>query len=198
MSVASWSEQADRLLAAHPHVDATPGDVEALLSACTVRRLPRGEVLCREDDPGTWLFILLEGTIRVSKRDVSGRERPVGTVEAPTLLGQMGIIDRARRTATCTADTDAVVAGLDQGSFQALVRQTSPRGAALRRLLLSSLTRQLVHGNHRMRSLLAARSGTPDAVAGGRAALRHTAGVLEGWTDDAGPDPAQASPSGKP
>jgi CRP-like cAMP-binding protein len=191
MSPTSWRAQAHRLLSAHPYVDAAPADVEALLSACTVRRVPRGEVLCREDDPGTRLFVLLEGTISVVKRDVAGTDRPVGEVRAPTLLGQMGIIDRARRTATCIAATDAVIAGMDQGTFQDLVRQTSPRGAALRRLLLSSLTRQLVHGNDRMRALFAAREGDAPAAPEQATELLHAAGVLEGWTDDVGRDPGQ-------
>ena len=191
MSVTSWREQAHRLLSAHPYVDAAPADLEALLSECTVRRVLRGEVLCREDEPGTRLFVLLEGTIGVVKRDATGTDRPVGEVRAPTLLGQMGIIDRARRTATCVAATDAVVAGMDQGTFQELVRQTSARGAALRRLLLSSLTRQLVHGNDRMRALLAARHEAPVDAPVPATALLYAAGILEGWTDDVGPDPSR-------
>ena len=189
MNPAGWQAQAHRLLAAHRHVDATPRDVEALLSACTVRRLPQGEVLCREGEPGTRLFVLLEGSIHVVKRDVEGRDRAVGAIEAPTLLGQMGIIDRARRTASCVAATDCVVAGMDQGTFQELVRQTSPTGAALRRLLLSSLTRQMVHGNNRLRSLFAARQGArPDPDAAGTELLQAR-GVLEGWTGGAEDDP---------
>jgi CRP/FNR family cyclic AMP-dependent transcriptional regulator len=181
----SWRRQAHRLLAAHPYVDASPDDIEAILSDCTVRRVPRGECLCREGDPGTRLFVLLEGTISVVKKDVAGIERPVGEVRAPTLLGQMGIIDRARRTATCIAATDSIVAGMDQGTFQSLVRQTTPRAAALRRLLLSSLTRQLVHGNDRLRALITARHEAPAASGDAAEELLRASGVLEGWTDEA-------------
>jgi len=191
VSPSTWLGQARRLLAAHPHVDAAPEDIESLLSMCTVRRIPQGETLCREGDPGTRLFVLLAGTITVVKRDVTGTDRHVGDVRAPTLLGQMGIIDRARRTATCTAATDCVVAAMDQGTFQDLVRQTTPTAAALRRLLLSSLTRQMVHGNDRMRALFAARGGAstdPDAP---RTGLLQARGVLEGWTDDVGRNPAK-------
>lgn len=184
MSPGSWRRQAHRLLAAHPYVDATPEDVEAILADCTVRRVLQGEHLCREGDPGTRLFVLLEGTISIVKRDIAGTDRPIGKVRAPTLLGQMGIIDRARRGATCVAATDAVVASMDQGTFQALVRQTTPRAAALRRLLLSSLTRQLVHGNGRLRVLIAARRETDGANTDAAAQLLRASGVLEGWTED--------------
>jgi CRP-like cAMP-binding protein len=184
MSLGSWRRQAHRLLAAHPYVDAAPEDVEAILADCMVRRVPRGECLCREGDAGTRLFVLLEGTISIIKRDIAGTDRPVGEVRAPTLLGQMGIIDRARRGATCVAATDAVVAGMDQGTFQALVRQTTPRAAALRRLLLSSLTRQLVHGNGRLRVLLAAQGETEGVHTDAAAELLRASGVLEGWTED--------------
>ena len=91
---------ARKLLQAHPQVDAAVHDVDVLLQRCKVYRLNRGGVLCREGAPGTTLFVLLEGSIEVTKRDVTGVERAVGEVQAPTFIGQMGTIDRARRTAS--------------------------------------------------------------------------------------------------
>ena len=88
---------AARLLDAHAQVDATADDVVRLLGACRLERLADGHIICREGDVGDVLFILLEGRVLVSKSDVSGQVRTVGEVSAPTLLGQMAMIDRARR-----------------------------------------------------------------------------------------------------
>lgn len=177
--------QANRLLAAHPHAGLDPDDLVGILQLCSVRVVPRGRVVCREDDAGLELFFLLRGSIAILKRDLVGKQRPVGEVQAPTLLGQMGVIDRARRSATCVAASEVILAVMDQAVFQRLVRDTSARGRALRRLLLSSLTHQLVRGNARLRDLLAARS---DPAAAGRAGLGEAflraSGVVEGWTDD--------------
>lgn len=174
---------ARKLLQAHPQVDAKVHDVDMLLQRCKVYRLNRGGVLCREGAPGTTLFVLLEGSIEVTKRDVAGVERAVGEVQAPTFIGQMGTIDRARRTATCVGATDCLVAAMDQGTFQQLAREISPQGAALRRLLLSSLTRQLLHGNHRLRVLLDAGQATQDDFEDSTTEFLRAAVALEGWTD---------------
>ena len=163
-----YQVQARRLLAAHTEVRATSDDLVAILQTCTVRVVPKGQPVVREDDAALELFFLLRGSIAILKRDLEGKQRPVGEVHAPTLLGQMGIIDRARRTATCVAATEVILAVMDQATFQRHIRDTTAGGRALRQLLLSSLTHQLTSGNARLQDLLAARA---DPAAAGRAGL---------------------------
>jgi CRP-like cAMP-binding protein len=180
--------QADRLLEAHPNVDVAVDDLVGILQRCSVRVVQRGRVVCREGDMGLELYFLLRGSIAILKRDLEGKQRPVGEVEAPTLLGQMGVIDRARRAATCVAASEVILAVMGQAVFQRLVRATDGQGRALRRVLLSSLTHQLVRGNARMRDLLAARL---DPAAAGRAGLGEAflqaSGLVEGWAGTAAP-----------
>jgi CRP-like cAMP-binding protein len=175
---------ARRLLAAHGQVDAETADVVAWLSSCELRRLAKGEVVCREGDVGNELYVLLEGRVVVEKSDVNGHPRRVGEVAAPTLLGQMAMIDRARRTATCSAATELWLVALDRDAYRRLVRSTSADGRALRRLLLSSLTQQLLGGNARLGDLLtesAARSEPDSKSEGIGGALLKASGLLEGW-----------------
>jgi hypothetical protein len=68
---------------------------------------------------------------------------------------------------------------VDLAGFQHWMRDIGPTGRALRRLLLASLTRQLVQGNEHLRTLVAAR-----AQPSGSAFLRAS-GIVEGWTDEA-------------
>jgi CRP-like cAMP-binding protein len=174
---------AQDLLDQHPHVDAGVDEVQALLDACTPRAAPQGAQLCAEGDPGDELWFVLEGRVQILKRDLHGVQRPMGEVGAPTLLGQMGIIDRARRSATCVAATPVRLAVMDRATCSELVRELSGRGVALRRLLLSSLTLQLVEGNGRLRALShrAADDETAslDPVLDER--LLAAAGALQGW-----------------
>lgn len=178
--------QANRLRAAHAQAGLETDDLVAILRACSIRVVAKGEGVCAEGDPGLELFFLLRGTIVVHKLGVDGVERPVGELTAPTLLGQMGVVDRARRTATCVASSEVILAVMGQDTFQRVVRDTGAHGRALRRLLLSSLTLQLIGGNSRLRGLLAARND-PRGVggAGWADALQHARDVLEGWTGDA-------------
>ena len=188
--------QANRLRAAHPQAGVSTEALVAILRACTVRVVAKGGVVCREGDPGLELFFLLRGSIAILKRDIDDTQRPVGEVEAPTLLGQMGMVDRARRSATCVAASEVILAVMGQATFQRLLREAQPPGRALRRLLLSSLTQQLISGNARLRDLLQARA---DPHAAGRAGLGEAflqaSGLLEGWT---GEGPLGQPPESRP
>lgn len=186
---ATLRRYATRLLGAHSQVDADVADVEAWLASCRIRRMAEGDVVCREGDVGDELYVLLEGTVRVEKTDVSGHSRMVGEVSAPTLLGQMAMIDRARRTATCSAACEVWVAVMGRDTYRRLVRSTDAAGTALRRLLLSSLTQQLLSGNARLGELLqeteaATAPVEPRDSLGG--ALLKASGLLEGWMSSAG------------
>ena len=179
---------ASRLLTAHTQVDATADDVVRLLGACRIEQVVEGHIVCREGDVGDVLYILLEGKVRVSKSDLTGQVRTVGEVCAPTLLGQMAMIDRARRTATCSASSPVLIATMDRSSYRALVRSTDPGGTALCRLLLSSLTQQLIGGNARLGKLLeesASKAESPSGRVGLGGALLKASGLLEGWMANA-------------
>lgn len=175
---------ADRLLAAHREVTAEVADVVAWLASCEIRQLGEGKIICREGDVGSELYVLLEGRVFVEKSDLSGESRRVGEVTAPTLLGQMAMIDRARRTATCAAATEVWVATMGRDRFRRLIRSTDPAGTALRRLLLSSLTQQLLSGNTRLGELLTESEGRAELESkseGISGALLKASGLLEGW-----------------
>ncbi|HCH61721.1 MAG: hypothetical protein CL927_03190 [Deltaproteobacteria bacterium] len=175
---------AAQLLEAHAQVDADITDVVAWLSSCPMRRLAAGEVVCSEGDVGDELFVVLQGRVHVEKTDVNGDLRTVGEVAAPTLLGQMAMIDRARRTATCSAADEVWLAVMNRDAYRKLIRSTDPAGTALRRLLLSSLTQQLLAGNARLGELLVESATRPvepaprDGIGG---ALLKASGLLEGW-----------------
>ncbi len=181
---ARLATHAAKLLEAHGQVDADVEDVVAWLSNCQIRRLSMGAVVCSEGDVGDELYVVLQGRILVEKTDVNGSLRTVGEVAAPTLLGQMAMIDHARRTATCSAATDLWLATMDRDAYRRLIRSTGPAGTALRRLLLSSLTQQLLGGNTRLGELLTESSSRPvepvrrEGIGG---ALLKASGLLEGW-----------------
>ncbi len=185
VSDAVLNDGARHLLDAHPHVDVDPAHIAALLKTCAHRTLAAGEQLCSEGDPSDALWFLLEGRIRVEKRDLHGNLRQIGSLDAPTVFGQMGIIDRARRSAACTAEHTAMIAIMDRATFRVQVRSLDDLGNALRRLLLSGLTHQMTQGNARLRSLLGSPTGSATALPLGDDIL-HASGVLEGWASAGG------------
>jgi hypothetical protein len=70
-----------------------------------IRRLPAGSVMTRQGEPGTELFLLLDGVLAV---DVDGRR--VAEVGPGAVVGERALLEGGRRTATLEAVTPVRVA----------------------------------------------------------------------------------------
>jgi len=100
-----------------------------------LRSCRRGELLFQEGDPGDELFVILSGAVAVTVKPKDGGEITLSEISAGNFLGEMSIIERAPRSATCRALADCEFLTLHADDFLDLV-QSRPRAAAaiLRRM----------------------------------------------------------------
>jgi CRP-like cAMP-binding protein len=104
-------------------------ELAALGDSMRDRALKRGQVLCREGDPGEEMFVVRRGSFVISK-PVTGRvEQVLARIGPGDFFGEMSLFDRAPRSATIQADTDAALLVLDRQALQRMTEQ-SPRAAA--------------------------------------------------------------------
>nr|WP_306672022.1 cyclic nucleotide-binding domain-containing protein [Geothrix sp. SG10] len=68
-----------------------------------VRQVCAGEVIFREGDAGDGLFIVLKGSVRISKRSATGEEA-LAVLNPPAFFGEMALIDLAARAADAIAN----------------------------------------------------------------------------------------------
>jgi len=201
--------EAGRILTMHPYAGGRSSDLAKVLERCTPRSLATGDVLTTEGDQGDEAYFLLRGTVRVLKKGPSGEDQELAQIPAPALLGHMSLVDHSKRSATCVAADHCQILVLDRRAYGSLLTESSSRGTALRRLLLSSLTRQLISGNARLQGLLvepepestsvASTASRSKSAAGSKKRrkpatsssgdisdndLLRAAGVLEGWAMD--------------
>lgn len=136
----------------------TPGSDKALaelLASCALKTLDRGEVLFAEHDLGLEMYLLLEGRIAATRKDARGNQLRVAALDAPSVVGHMGVIDGVPRSATCTARRNGtVLATFDRKTYQSLCESPGPRGAVFRHLLLAAMSEQLTAANDRIRSII--------------------------------------------
>jgi CRP-like cAMP-binding protein len=67
-----------------------------------VRSYQAEDVLFREGDPGDGLFIVMDGSVRISKQGATGEEA-LAVLEANAFFGEMALIDHSNRAATAIA-----------------------------------------------------------------------------------------------
>lgn len=165
-----WAE--DQVILAHGAGDALTGEVamdrlsalEGLTEAeCAVVRVlltrrtySAGEVVIKEGSLDRDLFLISRGTVSV-KVDLpgQGRRRRLASFSAGTVFGEVALLDREPRSATVTADEEAVCYVLSEEAFHALVRDHH----AIAIKLLTNLGRELSRRVRRANAMISQLEG---------------------------------------
>lgn len=79
-----------------------------------------GDILIRQDDPGTSFLVILEGSVLITRLDDAG-EHDLGTAGPGSILGELSVLTAQPRRATVTAVTPVRVAVGDRDAFAELL-----------------------------------------------------------------------------
>ena len=71
-----------------------------------------GEVVFQEGDTGDCLYLLCQGSVRISKLGRGGRQETLGFIEAGQFFGEMSLVDGQPRSAQVTATAHPTVLAL--------------------------------------------------------------------------------------
>jgi CRP-like cAMP-binding protein len=78
---------------------------------------PAGAVIITEGQEGNHMYVVMQGEVIISLKN-----KLLATAAPGEIVGEMALINADIRSATVTAKTDCVLASIDQGSFDALLR----------------------------------------------------------------------------
>jgi CRP/FNR family transcriptional regulator, cyclic AMP receptor protein len=134
-------EQARRvaLLARTPIFAGLPRRLLARLGAALFEKAYEpGDVVFREGDPGKGLFIILDGTVAITRATPSG-EQDLATLGPGDAFGELALIDDLPRSATAQVTAPTRLLILYRSHFEALVE--GDRGVAL--VVMRNLLRRL-------------------------------------------------------
>jgi CRP/FNR family cyclic AMP-dependent transcriptional regulator len=147
------------------------------------RDFPSGSVLFEEGDPGSRMYVIQEGEVRIEKR-VGPRTVTLAVLGPGEAFGEMALLEGQPRSATAVVEKDARILEIDQAAFADLVKGNGE--VALR--LLRRLSARLREANRQVRNFLSA-----DAVGRAVEALRALCGPP--GEDGFRPIPPEVSPS---
>jgi CRP/FNR family transcriptional regulator, cyclic AMP receptor protein len=106
-------------------------------NAETSERFAAGDVIFSAGDPGDRFYVVREGTVTLS---ADGRR--LEEVGPGGIFGELGVLERAPRSATATAATDCDLVPLDERSFVFHVSQTPFFALTVMRVLADRLRRE--------------------------------------------------------
>jgi CRP/FNR family transcriptional regulator, cyclic AMP receptor protein len=115
------------------------------------RDFPAGAVIFEEGDPGSRLYVIQSGQVRIVKRNAQ-REVTLARLGAGEFFGEMALLDRQPRSAAAVVDEPARLLELDEAAFERLVTE---RGEVALRIL-RRLSHRLRDANRQIRDFLSA------------------------------------------
>lgn len=115
-------------------------ELQKLLEMSTIRKYKAGECIVQEGRSDTWLYFLMFGRIRISKKGKEVAE----LIRKGEIFGEMGALDNSPRSASAHAVTDTVCMATDMFYLEKLTgADKTTFGYVLYRLLAEILSRRL-------------------------------------------------------
>jgi glycine/D-amino acid oxidase-like deaminating enzyme len=102
----------------------TVDELDELLSLMHPWDAPKGSIICTEGSPGGTCFVIVRGAVDVSIQ-VRGEQQMLARLLPSQIFGQISLIDREPRSATCTAHIDTVLVEMARENCVRLFRSES-------------------------------------------------------------------------
>ncbi len=120
----------------------SPDEVERVRLHMKKHFIPDGWVLFREGDEGRQMYIVLDGTVSVSVKTETGDELEVSRIGEGSFFGEMSILEKDVRSATCRTLKDCELLSMDGDGFaELMLREPVAANKIMRRMLHTAVSR---------------------------------------------------------
>jgi CRP-like cAMP-binding protein len=128
-------------------------EVAETLSITKEKRFPKGETVMQEGQEGDSMYILVSGSVEISKTltmkmgedDYTEKEKILTSFEAQdnVIFGEIAMIDRENRSASVMATTDCILLEIKRKDFLHLIDKRPQMGVKVLRKIAELLANRL-------------------------------------------------------
>src|SRR5690606_38023322 len=98
-------------------------DLEKLISMGTIKRFNEGDVICREGDLLSEMFIILSGRVGVFTTSTAGRPEKLLALQQGDFLGDVAVTDDLPVNVSGIAESQVIALGIAKEDFPFLIRE---------------------------------------------------------------------------
>ena len=153
MSTKFTKEHLEVFSSAYLFRDLEPEELDSFTSKAQYSDLLPNSVIIREDDQGEYLYLILSGKVRVTKRTYEGIEQILGILEKKDFFGEMVLLDRRNRSASVYAHTRVELAKIQHTEVAAILNDNPRIGLKVLRAFSEVISLRLRNANDKLRSL---------------------------------------------
>jgi CRP-like cAMP-binding protein len=101
----------------------SPKQIDRLAGCIVGKSIPRATNIFAKGDPGTCLFAICQGAVKISVPSVDGHDAVFNLIGKGDIFGEIALLDGRPRTADAVAITDCELFVIDRRDFLPLVRE---------------------------------------------------------------------------
>ena len=135
-------------------VGMSEAEIRSLSGLFEEKPVPAGKTVFIENMPGESLYLIREGTIRISKMLAEGDEQTMVVLAAEDTFGEMAVLDSAPRSATARVIEDARLLSIGRAPFERFCDSHPTLGLKLLRNISRILARRVREEHEDFRALL--------------------------------------------
>lgn len=124
-----------------------------ILSLTEEKNYKKGEIIFNEGDKGESLYIIAEGSVRISTFIDGIGEETLAILHAGEILGEMAIIDRSPRSATAIVNEDSILLVMSQTAFYDLINSNKETAVKILKELISFFCNRFKNTCENLKSL---------------------------------------------
>ena len=133
----------------------TEAEAAQIISISEEQAVERTRTVFREGDAGDGVYVVMEGTVEVTKRDSQGKEQSIAKLSDGTVVGEMSLVSGdAARSASVTATSDAKLLKISSSKFQALLHKDSVAALKMVNNLAQVMSRRMLLMNEKIVELM--------------------------------------------
>jgi signal transduction histidine kinase len=122
----------------------SPDLYEQLAEKIDIVHFRPNEIIFEENDPGTYLYLIARGSVKISKKGRGGQQETLAYLMEGDFFGEMALADGSKRSAQASAVDDVVLGQVDQSDWDLLLR-LAPHEVLNN--FTKSITKRLRHNN---------------------------------------------------
>jgi CRP-like cAMP-binding protein len=96
----------------------------SIASLLIERRFPKHKTIVEEGAPGDYMYIIVEGRVKVTKLSGDGREKILELLDVGDFFGEMSLLDEYPRSASVKALSDVRIMALARNDFLGLLTKS--------------------------------------------------------------------------
>lgn len=121
----------------------SPAEILSAARYFSINHAARNDVIFKEEDMGTFMCLITEGSVSVKKVNQDGENIELAKLQKDRTIGEMAVLDGELRSATCFAATDCTLLILSKESLEQMINEIPKIAAKVIRAIAVSLSRRL-------------------------------------------------------